>query len=305
MEPFSRFAEYFLEVAAQGNLRRAAERLHVAASAVHRQILMAEDSLGIALFERLPSGMRLTAAGEQLLTDLRRWRKEFAYTRGVFDDLQGLKRGHVSVALISALGEGPFIQALANVCTQYEGVTFDFKVHDSQSISQLLTASEIDVGILLQPYANKNLELLAKLSIPIGVVVTPNHALASHKSVTVSQLQSWRQLVPDAPLMVHAQIAPAYERDRIAKHLLIRCNDVRTIKALALAGVGVGVLSYLDAVSEIQEKKLIFLPLRDNLVKPLTLAVCIAASRQLPKPAKLVVDVLIQALTDLKHHLAI
>ncbi len=71
MLPSSRFSHYFLEVARNGSLRKAAEQLHVSASAINRQILQAEEELGIRLFERLPDGMRLTSAGELLLDDVR------------------------------------------------------------------------------------------------------------------------------------------------------------------------------------------------------------------------------------------
>jgi DNA-binding transcriptional LysR family regulator len=43
MSPFSRFALYFAEVARSGSLRRAAEKLHISASAINRQILQAEE----------------------------------------------------------------------------------------------------------------------------------------------------------------------------------------------------------------------------------------------------------------------
>jgi len=58
--PFSRFSEYFIAVAQTGSLRKAAEQLFISVSAVHRQIVLAEQELGIALFERLNHGLRLT-----------------------------------------------------------------------------------------------------------------------------------------------------------------------------------------------------------------------------------------------------
>ena len=51
--------KYFVEVARCGSVRKASETLHVAASAVNRQILKLEEELGVALFDRLPNGMRL------------------------------------------------------------------------------------------------------------------------------------------------------------------------------------------------------------------------------------------------------
>ena len=54
-------------VARAGSIRKAAEQLHVAPTALNRKIRETEDSLGTPLFERLPRGVRLTAAGEVLV----------------------------------------------------------------------------------------------------------------------------------------------------------------------------------------------------------------------------------------------
>ena len=58
---------YFLEVARTGSVNQAAQRLHVAASAVSRQLGKLEDSLGVVLFERQARGMALTEAGARLM----------------------------------------------------------------------------------------------------------------------------------------------------------------------------------------------------------------------------------------------
>ncbi|TWB13433.1 regulatory helix-turn-helix LysR family protein [Rhizobium sp. ERR 1071] len=64
---FSRFAHYLDEIANHGSIRKAAERLNVSASAINKQLISAEEEFGVALFERLPRGMRLTSAGELLV----------------------------------------------------------------------------------------------------------------------------------------------------------------------------------------------------------------------------------------------
>jgi len=58
---------YFLAVARGGSVRAAAERLGVNHSTVLRRIAQLEDRLGAGMFEKLPSGYRLTAAGEDVL----------------------------------------------------------------------------------------------------------------------------------------------------------------------------------------------------------------------------------------------
>src|SRR5262252_5041751 len=58
---------YFLAVARGGSVRAAAERLGVNHSTVLRRIAQLEERLGVYMFEKLPSGYRLTAAGEEVL----------------------------------------------------------------------------------------------------------------------------------------------------------------------------------------------------------------------------------------------
>ena len=67
-----RHLRYFVAVGEEQHYGRAAERLHVAQPALSRQIQDLEKEMGFALFDRLPRGVRLNAAGKLFLTDARR-----------------------------------------------------------------------------------------------------------------------------------------------------------------------------------------------------------------------------------------
>src|ERR1700746_2506606 len=67
-----RHLRYFVAVGEEQHYGRASRRLRVAQPALSRQIQDLEEELGFKLFERLPRGVKLSAAGELFLQDARR-----------------------------------------------------------------------------------------------------------------------------------------------------------------------------------------------------------------------------------------
>src|SRR6201987_6231801 len=67
-----RHLRYFVAIGEEENYRRAAQRLNVAQTALSTQIQDLETELGFMLFDRLPRGVKLSAAGKLFLSDARR-----------------------------------------------------------------------------------------------------------------------------------------------------------------------------------------------------------------------------------------
>ena len=84
-----RHLRYFVAVGEEQHFGRAAARLHIAQPALSRQIQDLEREIGFPLFDRLPRGVRLSAAGTLFLNDVRR----------VLQDVEGAKRRAERVAL--------------------------------------------------------------------------------------------------------------------------------------------------------------------------------------------------------------
>ncbi|MEA9390162.1 LysR family transcriptional regulator [Acerihabitans sp. TG2] len=299
MSPFSRFAVYFAEVAKSGSLRKASEKLHVSASAINRQILQAETAFGTPLFERLPEGLRMTTAGELLYANILRWQREFRITQQQFDEIQGLKRGEVSVAIVQALSEGCVANAFSDIAKMHHWLRLELSVDDSQTISQRIRQSEIDFGLLLDPVGQAGLNVIAFAELEMGVIMPPDAPLARQTQISLGELSSERHIIPGEPLMVHDRVKMLYRQYDFSPENRITCNDIRLIKSLVRQGSGVCILSLLDVLEEVKNNQLRFVPLKNHHLRPLTLALCTAPSRQLSRAAQMTIQKMTEVIESL------
>src|SRR5882724_3303905 len=127
-----RILDYVDEVARARSIRKAAEHLNVTASAVNRRIADLEIELGAPLFERLPRGVRLTAAGEVFVNYLRKQGGEVERMKSHIEDLKGLRRGTVRIACSQALAFDFLPRAIAAYRARYPLVDFEVRVLDHE-----------------------------------------------------------------------------------------------------------------------------------------------------------------------------
>lgn len=146
---------YFLAVARAGSMRAAAERLGVYHSTVLRRIAQLEDRLGARMFEKLPSGYRLTAVGEEVL-ELANQMEASSHqleTR-VFGRDQGV-RGLLRVTLAPTLATHLLMPDLADFARLHPDI--EMEILSSGDLANL-TKREADVAIRVV-YERKTLPL--------------------------------------------------------------------------------------------------------------------------------------------------
>lgn len=281
MFAFSRFLLYFTEVARQGSFRKASETLHVAASSIDRQILRVEQELGMPLFERHPSGLRLTAAGELLLHAANNWKKDFLRVCEQLDDLRGLRRGHVRIATIDAINRRFFSAMLKEVHNEYPNISFTLTTMNNVDIQQALISGEADFGIMLNPQSSRELQVRAFAEINLGIVVPTGHPLDGRSGVRFNQCLEYPFIIPAPPLMISGPVDALVNISGTAVREVAVSNNIHMIRTLIKEQMGIGILCRLDILDEIQSGQLTFIPLTDPQLKTFTLALCVSPSRQL------------------------
>lgn len=173
-----RFLKYFDEVARVGSIRQAADALHVAPSAVNRRILDLEDELGVPLFERVPRGMRLTAAGELFVQYVRGRASALDHVRSEIEELQGLRRGSVKVLCSQALAPQFMPQLLAHFHLSHPLVEFQVCIGDQEQALRALRDFETDLVLVFNLAPEPDLHIVGQFEQKLMALMHVRHPLA-------------------------------------------------------------------------------------------------------------------------------
>ncbi len=262
----SRLLGYIDEVARTGSIRKAAERVGIAASSINRQILALEEEFGVPIFERLPRRMRLTVAGELLLTHIRTTLREHERMRARFTDLQGRRRGLVRIATMAGLANTLMPPLVAWMRGQYPYVKLVVRALPLEGIAGAVIAAEADIGLGYQLPPDPKLRVLGRASARTGAVVAPGHALAAmaNPNVSLADCAGFPMVIPDRSLTVGTLLADALERAGISVETVVETNSVELLKRAARQGQTVTFLSEVEMAVEVAGGELVFLPLRDG-----------------------------------------
>src|SRR3569832_139970 len=139
----------FVTVAREGNLTRAAERLHLTQPAVSLQIKSLQKTLRLQLFTRIPSGMALTDDGAKLLPYAERVLASVSEFRQGVDALHSTLSGKLSIGTIldpEFIRLGPFLKRLME---NHPQLSTQLQHGMSGWVMQQVKSSALDVGYYL------------------------------------------------------------------------------------------------------------------------------------------------------------
>lgn len=179
---------YFLAVIDAGSLAGAGERLHIAPSAVSRQITLLEESIGVPLFERRPRGMEPTAAGNTLADHARRASLE---EQNLLADLrEGDYPGAKVIRLVSTEGLSRYFlpSVLIQHSLQHPGFQYALEVMSPHECAEKIRRGDADVGLTFSTEPSEGVEVLHSGRSAIRAVMRATHPLAHQKHLSLRSL---------------------------------------------------------------------------------------------------------------------
>ena len=291
---------YFEEVARQGSLRKAEERLHVAASAINRQILKLEDELGVPLFERLPRGLRLSPAGELLLQQVRQWQRDERRLLEQLGEIKGAGCAEVRIATVESLTDQLLPDILFKFHERFPRVRSILATGMTETILEQVLIGDADIGICINPPVTRRVRFIEQVGLEFGAVMAPTHPLAQKQTVWLRDFSSYPTILPGTEMFHGSTLEHVLTRSDVDLTSLSACNRILSIKSLVRSGLGVAFLNRLDIARELAREELVFKPLADGHIAKAQLTLCCHAEREMPLAVTVLIEQLREAMLSIE-----
>ena len=282
---------YFAEVARQGSIRKAAERLNISASSVSRHIGRLEHVLGAPLVERRTHGVKLTAAGALLLRFIEDHSRELSRLRAAIDELKDLERGHVSLHTVEGMLGGVLPEALSRFSASHPRLTYEVIIAGTDNVVSAVADDRCDIGIAFEPQPQTGVTTVGRMSQPVLAVMTPDHPLAGRTSLTLGDLATTPVGLPDKSFGIRQIVDRAAERTT-GLTVRMQTNSIDMVRQFALAGMGVSFLPFFAFQREAAAGTLVGVTIDDPGFASATAQVCIHAERRLTYAARQMLEAL-------------
>lgn len=146
-----RILKYFLTVAREESITRAAEVLHITQPTLSRQLTQLEEELGIRLFVRGTRKIALTGEGMLLCRRAREITALVDKTEQELTARQELVEGCVIIGSGELASVGRLAQLIASFRERYPCVTYDLFTATADQVKERMESGLVDIGLLLEP----------------------------------------------------------------------------------------------------------------------------------------------------------
>jgi DNA-binding transcriptional LysR family regulator len=195
---------YFVTVAQEGQITRAANKLHLAQPALSHAIAQLEEELGIKLLARHARGVTLTAAGEAFYEKAR-----IAVAAGTdaLRTAESLARAQKGRITLGFLGVPPGLDSPAPIETfgrLHPDIDIQYRELPFPSLPTNSWLAEVDLAVCHAPAADPNVWAQDLRFEPRIVLATRRHPLAERRELTVAEV------IDETFIGLHASIEPAW-----------------------------------------------------------------------------------------------
>ncbi|MED5019672.1 LysR family transcriptional regulator [Paenibacillus chibensis] len=235
--------QYFLKVAQKEHVTQAAEELHVAQSAVSRQIHQLEEELGVQLFMQKGRNLQLTPVGQLFCKRVDSILKDLDKAVVEVHEFLDPEQGEIRIGFPHSLGIHLIPSVVAEFKQRYPNVKFRFKQGMFPSLIRDVISAEVDLAFI-SPFPEKHEQVEGEIMLTeeLYAILPPNHPLAKEECIALNQLKEDKFVLFSKgyslrPIVWHACLEAGF-----TPKIAFEGEETDTIRGLVAAGMGVSIL---------------------------------------------------------------
>ncbi len=248
----------FEAVARHLSFTQAAQELHLTQPAVSMQIKQLEEAVGLPLFEQLGKKIYLTQAGQEMHHYCRNIASELAAAEATLEQLKGVHRGHLSIAVASTANAFA-TRLLASFAKQFEGISFSLDVTNRATLVRQLENNERDLVIMGRPPQGMDLVTEAFMDNPLVVIAPPDHPLVNKNELSIESLKDEVFVVREQGSGTRIAMERFFHERGIQLETGMEMTSNEAIKQAVEAGLGLGIVSVHTLELELETGRLVIL----------------------------------------------
>jgi len=284
--------KYFIEVAKREHVTEAAQALHIAQSAVSRQLYNLEEELGVDLFIREGRNIRLTPIGKIFKEHMEKAIRSIDEAEQVIQEYTDPEKGTIHIGFPSSLAGSILPTAISAFREQHPHVKFKLKQASYYELTNAVMNSEINMALLGPVPTDQEKRLKSSILFTDNMValLPANHRQAGESSIKLSQMRKDSFILFREGFILRKLIMGACNQIGFYPKIAFEGEDIEAIKGLVAAGLGVSIVPETSLMDHMPHGT-VKIPIVDPFVTR-TVGVIIPADRQLLPTEELFYDFL-------------
>jgi LysR family pca operon transcriptional activator len=250
-------------IVAQRSILKAAAVIGVSQPALTKTLREMEDILQQRLFDRLPRGVRPTAAGNLLAESARRILVELRRLDEMLDHIADPEGGTVALGTLPVAATAVLPGALTRLKREHPGITVRLQQGRTEELLPMLAAGEIDliVGRLYAPATPDGFPREPLWEEPISILARADHPVFAQRNPTLAELRRYDLVLPTVSQRVGQEIETLLEMLALQPNASLRSSSYGFIREMLHATDMISVMPRLMMVGDLLRGTLRVVPL--------------------------------------------
>jgi len=264
---------YAIQIAAERNFSRAAEKLHIAQPSLSQQLSKLEKEIGVLLFQRSTNSVELTHAGSLFVAKAQSILDMVEQLKKEMEDISQMKKGRLVVGSMPITGPTilPFIVPVFQAA--YPDIEISLVEETSANLERLTSSGQTDISLLSLPLFEDSLVYETLLEEEIVLAVPPAHPLAARKTpIDLAELGHERFIAMKKGQGFRKLTLELCQQAGITPNIVFESSNMETVQALVAAGMGIAFVPYLISRRSFSEPAPVHVPLQGRPVRTLVIA---------------------------------